>query len=63
MTLHNLGTVLRDLGERESARAAYEEALGLYWPLTQRLSQALGQNFMITLGNDVRVTEEAEDPW
>jgi len=29
----NLGTVLGDLGEREVARAAFEEALRLYQPL------------------------------
>jgi hypothetical protein len=64
MTLNNLGTVLKDLGEREAARTTYTEALEIYWRLGDKWPQAFNQNFLTVLHNYLELTDEdAEDPW
>jgi hypothetical protein len=50
--------VLRNLGEREAARKAYEEALTIYWPLVNQLPQAFLQSFAVVLRNYVGVSDD-----
>ena len=50
-TLNNLGTVLRDLGEREPARQAFEEALGMYRKLAQAEPAPFEPYLVATLNN------------
>lgn len=56
--------MLSDLGERDAARTAYTEALGIYWPLFTQWPQVFGQNLLVVLQNYINLTgENADDPW
>ena len=62
--LGTLGTVHRDLGDRDAARECYTEALEIYAPLFAKWPQAFGRNLLVVLRNYTNVTEESpEDPW
>ena len=63
-TLNNLGNVQRDLGEREAARDAYVEALGIFETLAKRWPKAFAGDLRIALGNYTEITPETpEDRW
>jgi tetratricopeptide (TPR) repeat protein len=62
MTLNNRGTVLSDLGRRDEALAAYDEALGLITPFSEADPQAFGDRFLTVLRNRIRL-EGGDEAW
>jgi len=60
MSLNNLGTMHSDLGQREAALVATEEAVGYYQALAEALPAAFMQNFLISVQNLARILQEAE---